>query len=86
MDKQEEMALRELAAKPHYLPQVAAAIGPLSLWSKNGLEREIRKAVEEKRLWVGLSEDELLQIGVATGLERAAAQMISAKLKEKNHD
>ena len=37
-----------------------------------------------KREWVGLTEDELLHIGVATGLERAAAQMIEAKLKEKN--
>ena len=38
-----------------------------------------------QREWVGLTEDELLHIGVATGLERAAAQMIEAKLKEKNH-
>lgn len=37
-----------------------------------------------KRPWVGLTEDELLHIGVATGLERAAAQMIADKLKEKN--
>lgn len=37
-----------------------------------------------KRPWVGLTEDELLHIGVATGLERAAAQMIEAKLKERN--
>ena len=37
-----------------------------------------------KKPWVGLTEDELLHIGVATGLERAAAQMIEAKLKEKN--
>lgn len=37
-----------------------------------------------KRPWVGLTDDELVQIGVATGLERAAAQMIESKLKEKN--
>ena len=42
-------------------------------------------AASPKRPWVGLTEDELLHIGVATGLERAAAQMIEAKLKEKNH-
>jgi hypothetical protein len=36
------------------------------------------------RPWVGLTDDELVQIGVATGLERAAAQMIESKLKEKN--
>lgn len=39
-----------------------------------------------QRPWVGLTEDELLHIGVATGLERAAAQMIADKLKEKNGD
>ena len=49
MTEQEEMALRELAAKPHYLPQVAAALGPLSLWSKAGIEAEIRRAVEAER-------------------------------------
>ena len=37
-----------------------------------------------QRPWVGLTEDELVQIGVATGLERAAVEMISNKLKEKN--
>jgi hypothetical protein len=40
--------------------------------------------IAPKRPWVGLTEDELVQIGVATGLERAAAQMIESKLKEKN--
>ena len=49
MTQDEEMALRELAAKPHYLPQVAAALGPMSLWSRTGLEAEIRKAVEAER-------------------------------------
>ena len=37
-----------------------------------------------QRQWVGLTQDELLHIGVATGLERAAAYMIEAKLKDKN--
>ena len=37
-----------------------------------------------QRTWVSLTEDELVQIGVATGLERAAVEMISNKLKEKN--
>jgi hypothetical protein len=49
MTQDEEMALRELAAKPHYLPQVAAALGPMSLWSRTALEAEIRKAVEAER-------------------------------------
>ena len=34
--------------------------------------------------WVGLTEDEIVHIGVATGLERAAINMIEAKLREKN--
>jgi hypothetical protein len=38
-----------------------------------------------KRQWVDLTDDELLHIGVATGLERAAVEMISNKLKEKNN-
>jgi hypothetical protein len=38
----------------------------------------------QQRPWVRLTEDELFHIGVATGLERAAAHMIESKLKEKN--
>jgi hypothetical protein len=38
-----------------------------------------------QRTWVGLTDDEMLHIGVATGLERAAVEMISNKLKEKNN-
>jgi tRNA 2-selenouridine synthase SelU len=38
-----------------------------------------------QREWVGLTDAELLHIGVATGLERAAVEMISNKLKEKNN-
>jgi hypothetical protein len=37
-----------------------------------------------QRPWVDLTEDQLVEIGVATGLERAAVEMISNKLKEKN--
>jgi len=37
-----------------------------------------------QRTWVGLTDEELLHIGVATGLERAAAHMIEQALKEKN--
>jgi hypothetical protein len=36
------------------------------------------------REWVGLTEDEIVQIGVATGLNRVAVGMIENKLKEKN--
>jgi hypothetical protein len=38
----------------------------------------------QRREWVGLTEDEIVQIGVATGLNRVAVGMIEAKLKEKN--
>ena len=37
-----------------------------------------------QRPWVGLTDEEMLHIGVATGLERAAVEMISNKLKDKN--
>ena len=49
MTKEEEMALRELAAKPHYISKVSDVLGPLSLWSKDAFEAEIRKAVEAER-------------------------------------
>jgi len=40
---------------------------------------------KKQRPWVGLTLDEIVQIGIATGLERAAVDMISNKLKEKNN-
>jgi hypothetical protein len=49
MIKEEEMLLRQLAAGQCTIQRVINAIGPLSLWSKDGLEAEIRKAVEEER-------------------------------------
>jgi hypothetical protein len=42
------------------------------------------KLEPEPRPWVGLTEDEIVQIGVATGLNRVAVGMIENKLKEKN--
>jgi hypothetical protein len=45
----EEMLLRELAAGRCVIPKVTAELGPMSLWSKEGLEREIRKAIEAER-------------------------------------
>jgi CHASE3 domain sensor protein len=49
MTEKEEIALRELAAGKCTIQKVVDAIGPLSLWSKDGLDREIRKAVEVER-------------------------------------
>jgi hypothetical protein len=47
--QEEEMWLRELAAEQCIIPQVTARLGPMSLWSKDGLEAEIRRAVEAER-------------------------------------
>ena len=49
MTKEEEILLRELAGGRCTIQKVTAAIGPMSLWSKDGLEAEIRKAVEAER-------------------------------------
>jgi len=49
MTQDEEMWLRKLAAEQCVIPQVTAQLGPMSLWSKDGLEAEIRKAVEAER-------------------------------------
>ena len=49
MTQDEEMWLRELAAERCVIPQVTARLGPMSLWSKDGLETEIRRAVEAER-------------------------------------
>jgi molybdenum-dependent DNA-binding transcriptional regulator ModE len=49
MTQDEEILLRELAGGRCTIQKVTAAIGPMSLWSKAGLEAEIRKAVEAER-------------------------------------
>ena len=49
MTQDEEMWLRELAAEQCVIPQVTARLGPMSLWSNDGLEAEIRRAVEAER-------------------------------------
>jgi hypothetical protein len=49
MTHEEEMALRELAANPHYIAKVTDILGPLSLWSSQGLQDYVRKAVEAER-------------------------------------
>jgi len=49
MTKEEELALRELAAGRCAIQSVIAQLGPMSLWSKDGLEREIQKAVLAER-------------------------------------
>lgn len=38
-----------------------------------------------RREWVGLTEEEELMVGVATGLTGIAIRMIEAKLREKNN-
>ena len=67
--------------RPLYLEQPTR---PTKLLGPN-LEEVLNSAgFYKKRGWVNLTDDELVQIGVATGLERAAVEMISNKLKEKN--
>lgn len=49
MTEQEEMALRYLAANPHCIGKVQEALGPMSLWSANGLQQALEKAKAEER-------------------------------------
>ena len=49
MIDKEEMLLRELAGGQCVIPKVIDELGPMSLWSKAGLEAKIRKAVEAER-------------------------------------
>jgi len=49
MTKDEEMWLRELAAERCVIPEVTARLGPMSLWSNDGLKAEICRAVEAER-------------------------------------
>ena len=87
MTKDEEILLRELAGGRCTIQKVTAAIGPMSLWSKAGLEAEIRKAAQ--REWVGLTQDELTMIceSMKTWSSFTVTDVyfaIEAKLKEKN--
>ncbi len=49
MNREEEMALRELAAGRCVIQKVIDVLGPMSLWSKTELEKEILKAVAAER-------------------------------------
>ena len=49
MTEQEEMALRYLAANPHCVGKVQDELGPMSLWSANGLQQALEKAKAEER-------------------------------------
>jgi len=61
---------------------------PVGMLHIDRLDKWLDASLKERkqREWVGLTDEELLHIGVATGLERAAVEMISNKLKEKNFD
>ena len=43
MNKEEEMLLRELAGGQCTIHKVTQALGPLSLWSRDAFERELKK-------------------------------------------
>ena len=49
MTKDEEIALRELAAGQCTIQKVVDALGPLSLWSDKALKAEIHEAVLAER-------------------------------------
>lgn len=49
MTHEEEMALRELAAGRCVIQKVIDTLGPMSLWSVDGMERELDKARAEER-------------------------------------
>jgi len=49
MTKDEEIALRELAAGRCTIQKVVDALGPLSLWSDKALKAEIHEAVLAER-------------------------------------
>ena len=66
MTQDEEMWLRELAAEQCVIPQVTARLGPMSLWSKDGLEAEIRRAVEAEREACAIMCDWILKEGGGT--------------------
>ena len=49
-DEQKELeTLRAFAAGQLTIPKVTAELGPMSLWSKDGFDAEILKAVEAER-------------------------------------
>jgi hypothetical protein len=48
-EQKELETLRAFAAGQLTIPKVTAELGPMSLWSKDGFEAEIRKAVQDER-------------------------------------
>ena len=49
MTKEEELLLRELASGHCTIHKVTQAIGPLSLWSRDALEKKLEEARAEER-------------------------------------
>jgi hypothetical protein len=82
MTKDEEMALRELAGGRCAVQKVIDVLGPMSLWSKSGLEAEIHKAVEAERetiLSYASSEDFNRQYGERSPYAYELANWIKAR-------
>ena len=82
MTQDEEMKLRELAAGRCTLPSVTEALGPLSLWSKDGLDREIRRAVEAEREKCAKLCEEMAVKDNLTNYYKVAANAIRARGQE----
>jgi hypothetical protein len=73
MNREEEMALRELAAGRCVIQKVIDVLGPLSLWSKTELEKEILKAVAAEREACAKVCDGMDHNGVMIAADCAAA-------------
>jgi hypothetical protein len=82
MNREEEMALRELAAGRCAIQKVIDVLGPMSLWSKTELEKEILKAVAAEReacAKVCEERQEVFQKYYTKGLAAMCAEAIRAR-------
>ncbi len=83
MNREEEMALRELAAGRCVIQKVIDVLGPMSLWSKTELEKEILKAVAAEREACAKVCDGMDHDGVMIAADCAAA--IRARGNSETH-
>lgn len=79
-------AAREYLRKPAQQEQEPVCDkDPRGCWSvRCQLGKVCKNTSPQRKPWVGLTVDECVMVGVATGLEMTAIHMIEAKLKEKN--
>ena len=73
MNREEEMALRELAAGRCAIQKAIDVLGPMSLWSKTELEKEILKAIAAEREACAKVCEDMDHNGVMIAADCAAA-------------